>query len=231
MPRENQTWQSVRDEVQLRIQSGLWPMGALLPKEADLAIELGCARVTVNRALRYLAEQGILDRKRKSGTRVAEFPTRNVKFRIPVLRKEIEALGEDYSHALLLREVCPPPPPIRAALQLDNDTALHIQSLHLSGGRPFVFEDRWINNAAVPEAMDADFSSVSANEWLVSHAPLTRGEMSFSAVSLDSVAAEALGVQVGTSALINERRTWDGDRAVTFVTLSYAPGHSVRTSF
>ncbi|MEM6309328.1 MAG: GntR family transcriptional regulator [Pseudomonadota bacterium] len=231
MPRENQTWQSVRDEVRKRIQTGLWPMGALLPKEEDLAIEMGCARVTVNRALRDLAEQGILDRKRKSGTRVAEFPSRNVKFSIPVLRKEIEALGRAYSHTLLLRDVCPPPPPIRAALQLDDTAALHIQSLHMSGGHPFVFEDRWINPTTVPHVMDADFSSISANEWLVSHAPLTRGEMSFSAVSLDHVAAEALGVQVGTSALINERRTWDGDRAVTCVSLSYAPGHSVRTSF
>lgn len=231
MPRENHTWQSVRDEVQRRIQTGLWPMGALLPKEEDLAIEMGCARVTVNRALRDLADQGLLDRKRKSGTRVAEFPTRNVKFRIPILRKEIEALGGDYSYALLLRAVGPPPPPIRAALQLDGETALHVQSLHLSAGRPFVFEDRWINTAAVPDAVDADFSAVSANEWLVSHAPLTRGEMSFSAVSLDAIAAEALGVQTGASALVNERRTWDGDCAVTHVTLFYAPGHSVRTSF
>ena len=231
MPRENQTWQSVRDEVQRRIQSGLWPMGALLPKEEDLAIEMGCARVTVNRALRDLAEQGILDRKRKSGTRVAEFPTRNVKFRIPILRKEIEALGGDYGYALLSRAACAPPPPIRAALQIHDDVALHLQSLHLSDGRPFVFEDRWINPVAAPEAMDADFTSVSANEWLVAHAPLTCGEMTFSAVSLDTFAAEALGVQTGTSALMNERRTWDGERAVTHVTLFYAPGHSLRTSF
>ena len=79
--------------------------------------------------------------------------------------------------------------------------------------------------------MDVDFSSVSPNEWLVRHTPLTRGEMSFSAVSLDVITAEALGVQAGTSALVSERRTWDGDRTVTHVTLSYEPGHSVRTSF
>lgn len=231
MQRENQTWQSVRDEVERRIQTRLWPVGAALPKEEDLAAELGCARVTVNRALRDLADRGILTRKRKSGTRVAEFPTRNVRLSVPVLRKEIEAQGSTYGYALLAQKEAPPPAPIRAALQVGDAPALHLQSLHLANGRPFAFEDRWINLQTVPEAQSVDFERLSANEWLVGHAPLTRGEMSFGATSLDGTMAKTLGAQVGESALTSERRTWNDTQPVTHVTLIYAPGHRIETSF
>ena len=57
-------WRSVHDEVLRRIHAREWAPGSLIPNEADLALEFGCARSTVNRALRTLAEAGLLDRRR-----------------------------------------------------------------------------------------------------------------------------------------------------------------------
>ena len=48
-----------------------WPPGALIPGEEALAQEFGVARATVNRALSELARAGVLERRRKAGTRVA----------------------------------------------------------------------------------------------------------------------------------------------------------------
>ena len=50
-------FQFVRDEVKRRIESRIWPQGSLLPTETQLAEEFNCARATVNRALRELADQ------------------------------------------------------------------------------------------------------------------------------------------------------------------------------
>jgi formimidoylglutamate deiminase len=85
------SWQAVQDEVRRRIAERVWRPGAFIPHEADLAREFGCARATVNRALRELAEEGLLDRRRKAGTRVAVNPIRRARFDIPVIRDEIEA--------------------------------------------------------------------------------------------------------------------------------------------
>ena len=60
-------WQSVHDEVLRRIHTRQWKPGDLIPKEVELAEQLGCARATVNRALRELATEGFLDRRRKAG--------------------------------------------------------------------------------------------------------------------------------------------------------------------
>ena len=65
------SWQAVADEVLARIRRRDWAPGDLIPNEVDLAGEMGCARTTVNRALRHLAEAGYLERRRKAGTRVA----------------------------------------------------------------------------------------------------------------------------------------------------------------
>ena len=69
-----QGWEEIRAEVLRRIERRDWRPGATIPTEEQLAAEFGCARATVNRALRELAEAGVLERRRKAGTRVATHP-------------------------------------------------------------------------------------------------------------------------------------------------------------
>jgi len=67
-------WQDLQSEILNRIQSRHWKPGELIPNEVDLADEFGCARATVNRALRAVADTGLLERRRKAGTRVGFIP-------------------------------------------------------------------------------------------------------------------------------------------------------------
>ena len=110
-------WQSVRGEVLRRIHAREWRPGDMIPNETELATEFGCARATVNRALRSLADSGLLDRRRKAGTRVAEHPVAKATLDIPLIRKEIEARSQKYGYQLIDRTVFRPPPVIRAVLQ------------------------------------------------------------------------------------------------------------------
>lgn len=98
------SFQDVRDEVMRRIEARVWDQGALLPTEADLAEEFGCARATVNRALRELADRGIIDRKRKSGTRVATLPVKQAKLEIATTRRLVEERNATYRYALVSRQ-------------------------------------------------------------------------------------------------------------------------------
>ena len=87
------TWQDVQREVLGRIQNRVWKPGDIIPNEVDLAKEFGCARATVNRALQAVADSGLLDRRRKAGTRVAVNPVRKATLEIPIIRQEIEQRG------------------------------------------------------------------------------------------------------------------------------------------
>ena len=67
------TYRDVKTDILSKITKGAWGPGSLIPSEVELADTYGCARATVNRAMRELADEGIVERRRKAGTRVCGF--------------------------------------------------------------------------------------------------------------------------------------------------------------
>lgn len=53
-----------------RIAAGTWAVGEYLPTEFELAAELHCGRHTISQAITRLVHEGLVERRRKSGTRV-----------------------------------------------------------------------------------------------------------------------------------------------------------------
>ena len=228
-------WRDVRRLVRERIVSREWKPGDAIPNEVDLAAELGCARATVNRALRDLADEGLIDRRRRSGSRVAEAPTRRATFRIPIIAAEIAEKGMVAGYALLRREEAHPPPDVRARMAPPEEAPadlLHLVSVHTADGRPFMLEDRWIDPRAFPLAATADFAATSANEWLVTHAPFDHGEIAFSAAAASESEAGTLAIAPGEPVFTVERVTFsapDAVRALTHVRQVFAPGYAMRS--
>jgi len=223
-------WQSVQAEVLRRIHARIWQPGSQIPNEADLAAEFGCARATVNRALRNLAEAGLLDRRRKAGTRVALQPVAKATLDIPVIRLEVEGRGQRYGYRLMAQAAGPPPPDIAAAMGITEGEALHLVALHLADDAPYALEDRWINLGVVPAAAEAPFDEISGNEWLLAHAPYTHGEIAFSAVLAEAQAIAALACPDPSALFVLDRVTWDQARVVTKVRITYGPGHEMTTA-
>ncbi|MFK7835901.1 MAG: GntR family transcriptional regulator [Sulfitobacter sp.] len=223
-------WQSVQDEVLRRIHAREWSPGDLIPNEADLAVEFGCARSTVNRALRSLADSGLLDRKRKAGTRVAAEPIAKATLDIAVIRHEVEESGRTYGYQLISREMSVPPVSVSGSMKTKaTDALLHVCALHLADDAAYAVEDRWINTDVVPEANGEGFDTLSANEWLMKHAPYTHGDIAFSAVQADKPNADILGVPPQSALFAIDRVTWDNAASVTKVQLLYSPGYKLRT--
>lgn len=221
------TWQWIAAEARRRIAARVWPPGARIPDEADLAAEFGCARATVNRALRELAAAGLLVRRRKAGSFVAAHPVRKATFEIPVIRRDVEARGQRHGYRLIAAETLPAPAAVQARLGLAPQTPmLHLLALHLADGLPFCIEERWLN-PAIPGVAGADFASVSANEWLVRNRPFSGGSITFSADAADPRLAGLLGCAPGAALFAVERATWAGADPITAVRLTYAPGYSV----
>lgn len=224
-------WEEIRAEVLRRIRARDWPPGALIPGEEALAEEFGVARATVNRALRDLAEAGVIERKKRAGTRVAELPVRRARLEIPVIRLDVLGRGLAYGFKLLSDRTAPAPVPVTARLGLPEGTAMrYLETLHLAGGRPYVLETRWLNPAVLPPA-PPDFAQVSVNEWLVTQVSLVSGDIAFTAEPASAREAEVLGVPPGTALLVAERTTHGTAGPVTLVRLAHAPGHRVQMVF
>jgi GntR family transcriptional regulator, histidine utilization repressor len=222
-------WEDIRAEVLRRIRVRDWPPGAMIPTEEDLAVEFGVARATVNRALRELAGAGVLERRRKAGTRVAALPVRKATLDIPVIRQEVEARGQVHSFQVLKQTFMAPPVPIASRLGIAQGLRLlYLETLHLADGRPFAHEVRWLNSEVLPRPLP-DFQSLSANEWLVSHVAYVTGDIAFGAEGANAREAAVLGVAPGTALFITERTTWTAESPITLVRLAHAPGYRVQT--
>lgn len=213
------------------IESRRWRPGDRIPDESDLAESFGCARSTVNRALRELAAAGVLDRKRKGGTRVAIDPARRMFGDIPITRHEVEAAGKTYSADILERLTGALPARLAKRLQVDADTPAHfILTVHKADSQPVLLEHRWVNIEAVPSITDQCFEHISVNEWLIREVTFTSGKLVFQAVNADRLTARQLGVSEGEAVLAGERITRSGRQWITLAELRHAPAYALELS-
>lgn len=224
----NATHQGIREAIRERIIAGEWDLGERIPGEVDLAQEYGCSRTTVNRALQTLADEGVVERKRKGGTRVRPLPLPQAQIRIPIIRQQVEAKGASYTNRIISRQVKAAPAHIRDLMRIsDGCRCVHLRTLHMGDGQPFALEERWVNLDTVPDFENADLDHVSANEWLIKTVPFSRGEVSVSANSANDGMAQILRVKPGAALFAMERTTWLGDHSVTTMKLHYHAGYSL----
>ncbi len=222
------SWADVRDEVRARILNRTYAPGDKLPRDEDLAAELGCARTTVHRAMQDLTLSGLVERKRKGGTHVRADPVTRATFEIPITRLEVEQRGGRYGYHLISRAMEVTPLPIMARLGLPEPARmLRVKALHLADSRPYMVEDRWIDLTSAPEILNVDLSRDSANEWLVRHKPYSRVDVRFHAVNAESDSARHLATEVGQALLVIERTTWIGRDPITTVQAIAAPGYQL----
>ena len=224
------SWQSIHDELRRRIVDGIWQPGDLIPAEEQLAAEFQCARATVNRALRALADSGLLNRRRRVGSRVATEPSRYATLKIDIIRLEVEQRGAKYRHVLTERAQVLAPERVQYRMNLNDDTELlYICNLHMADDRPIIYEERWLNPVVLPGIFDVDFSAISVNEWLVRNVMFTRGDISFCAINLTEREAQLFAADLGEAAFVIERTTWQDEQCITSVRLLHEPGFSMRT--
>lgn len=219
------THHGIREAIRKRIVAGEWKLGELIPGEVEFAEHYGCSRTTVNRALQALAEEGIVERKRKGGTRVRPLPVPQAQLRIPLLREQVQEAGAIYSCRIIEHQVRKAEGDLADGLELGVGEAAYLETIHMADERPFAFETRWINLATVPEFESADLGGLSANEWLVRTVPFTRGDVSLSAAIADAETARHLDIDEGAALFTMERITWLGEASVTAMRLHYAPGY------
>lgn len=214
--------QRILTDLEGKIVSGEWPPGFRLPFEIDLAAQYGCSRMTANKVLTHLAKVGLIERRRKSGSFVAQPAAQSAVLEIHDIEAEVRSLKLAYSYSLIRRVVRKAA--IADAAHLESATrVIDLASIHFAGGRPFCLEERLINLSSVPEAEGVDFSASAPGAWLLKRVPWSAAEHQISATSSAADAARMLDIARGSACLVIERRTWSSTGPVTFVRFTY-PG-------
>jgi GntR family histidine utilization transcriptional repressor len=221
-------YEQIRRALAKPILEGRWAPGVKLPSEHELTALTGVSRMTVNKALHRMADDGLIVRRRKAGTFVAQPADEHAVMKIADLAEEIHAAGHAYGYRLLSRRIRKMPNDVMAALELSrSEPAIALAALHIADGVPAVSEERWISLVTVPSARQADFSTEAPGRFLLSHVAWTRARHTIGAIEADKVLADRLGIARGAACLVVERTTWRERRPVTLARLTY-PGHRHR---
>lgn len=217
-------YEAVKRHVLDAIEAGEYGAGDKLPSENELVRTLQVSRMTVNRALRELTEEGHIVRRAGMGSFVAGRRMRGHAADIISIREELSGRGENWSALVQCLEECTAP--VEISQEFSNGLSarlFHTLVLHSGNGRPVELEDRWVNPEIAPDMLDQDFTDITPTEYLLSVAPLLRAEHVVRAVTPSNHEALLLGICEKTPCLEINRKTWTGSRVASVARLLY-PG-------
>jgi len=190
-----------------------------------LVKQLGCSRMTVNRALRELTAEGLLVRVQGVGSFVAEGQGRTSLFQIHNIADEIAARNHQHRAEVLVLES------IRAdsiqSLQMqvqEGHPLFHSIIVHYENDIPVQVEDRLVNAYLVSDYLNQDFTRITPNAYLMANAPITEGEHIVKAILASAQESKWLKINKTEPCLFIQRRTWSNKNLISSARLIY-PGN------
>jgi GntR family histidine utilization transcriptional repressor len=221
-------YEQVKSHVRQTIESGARQAGDRLPSELDLVAALGVSRMTVNRALRELASEGLVTRVSGVGTFVAEAKPQSTLLMIAHIGDEIRSRGHEYRYDTVLAQRETAPATVSNALSLaPGASVFHVICVHRENGLPVQLEDRYVNPSIAPAFLEQDFAVVRPSEYLFETVPAHDVEHIVDAARPTHAEAEWLEIHDDEPCLTLVRRTWTSGIAVTFARFVH-PGSRYR---
>lgn len=218
----------VKQLVLDRIHSGEWPPNFRVPSENELVAELGVSKMTANRALRELANEGELVRIRGLGSFVAERKGYSELFEVRNIADEITERGHRYEANVVLLQAERASPDTADKLDIPIGTEVfHSIIVHSENDVPVQLEDRFVNPAMAKDYMVQDFAAITPNVYLTREAPLSGAEHIVEAAMPQPWECKLLIIMPSEPCLTIRRRTWSGEAVVSSARLVY-PGTRYR---
>lgn len=237
-------YQRIKNAILDNIHSGKWQAGNSISTEMALAKEFGVSRMTVNRALKELSEERVLERRQGSGTFVAQQQFNHTFVEVRNIAQDLKSANRDYQAQVLSKRAITASmldDELRRKFSID-EAVLHseaneadstinsteaailyeVKIIHFADGQPIQFEERWVDAVKVPKFIEQDFSVVNTSDYLIAKSPLERGSYTIRALAAPDEVASALQITVQSPTLVLRRQTYSAGQVLTFVKMWHA---------
>jgi GntR family histidine utilization transcriptional repressor len=217
-------YQQIKRTIQHKIAAGEWTAGQKLPSENELVVALDVSRMTINRALRELTQQGLINRVHGLGSFIAETPRHASLIELQDIAHEIEQRGKRHTSRVLAQETVAATAVVAEKMGvLVAAPVYYLCAVHLQNDTPLQLEMRYVNPEAMPGFVYQDFTMGTSTAYLLKQFQPDEMEHIVRACLPDAYACEQLLMTAGEPCLQLDRRTWKNDQVITCVTLTY-PG-------
>ncbi|WP_425144835.1 GntR family transcriptional regulator [Deinococcus sp.] len=200
----------VAQELRRWLKSDAARAGTALPSERDLAQQLGVSRVTVRQALALLTTQGLLERRRGSGTFILPGRIEHPLGTLTSFSDDMRARGQMPGAKILDFSLTRAGPQEAMTLSLGASSRVYrIRRLRTADAAPLAVESSVLPEERVGELSPEGLTDASLYELLSSRGLLpVRALRHLRAVNADQEYAALLGVRLGAALLMTERVSW-----------------------
>ena len=215
-------YQQIKNTIKSKIRNGNWNAGQKLPSENELVDALGVSRMTINRALRELTQDGLINRVHGIGSFIADAPRHASLIELKDIAIEIEQSEKHHSSRVLSLSREKAGAEIALQMQVEVGKALYfLNAIHSQDDIPIQLESRYVNPELMPDFLKQDFTRATSTSYLLKQFRPDEMEHIVRAVMPDEQAREMLLIDDSEPCLQLSRRTWKKDQVVTYVTMTY----------
>jgi GntR family transcriptional regulator, histidine utilization repressor len=218
-------YQAVKSFLKNGLAQGRWVPGTLMPSESELVRQFGLSRMTVNRALRELQAEGMIERLQGVGTFAAQLSRVASQLTIRDIHEEIEARGHRH-HAKVIfvrQESVTAKMAEQFGLEIGS-SVYHSVIVHHDNGVAIQCEDRLVNPICAPDYLKVDFTQTTPTAYLLAVAPFWQAQYTIESCLPTKQQANWLGVDGHLPCLVVVRRTLGRGLPITLGRLIH-PGH------
>ena len=217
-------YQQLKDFIIEQISSGELQPTDRVPSENELVETKSVSRMTANRALRELNDEGYVERVAGRGTFVSDYRARSHLLEVQNIADEIAGRGHTHSSSVLRQSLQRARGEIAKALHVEQGTdVFHLLLVHSENDSPIQVEDRYVLASFAPDCLQQDFVSTTPSAYLTGVAPLQEAEQAVRASVPNLMIRQQLNMADDEPTLVVLRRTWSEGRPVTFARLHH-PG-------
>ena len=217
-------YMQVKRHILTNIGSGKWTASSRVPSENEIVKSFGVSRMTANRALRELQDEGVLVRVAGVGTFVAEARPQTHPLEVRNIADEIRERGGTHRAEPISLTKLKASDSLAADFGVAPRTELYCSLIvHHENEHPIQLEERCVLPRCAPDYLKMDFSRITPNEYLTKTAPLQEAQHILRAVMPDERTRGLLAMKRGEPCLLVMRRTWSGG-VIASVARLYHPG-------
>jgi GntR family histidine utilization transcriptional repressor len=210
----------IKQFLEQQIKSGQWPPGTRIPTEHSLTDTFSVSRMTARRAVKELADAGLLTRTPGKGTFVSKPETDPPVFKIEDVITKVQAAGT-YSHRVLSMDAIQATSEIAHLMQVQTNTVIfQLTIVHLNQDRPVQLQSLCVNCSFAPALLKQKFTKITPDAYLNWLCLPSKTDYQLKAVvpSASQRLALALTSQDSPLCMQLSRRHWVGADVVSFST-------------
>jgi len=217
-------YQQLKDFIIEQIATGELQPTDRVASENELVESKNVSRMTANRALRELNDEGYVERVAGKGTFVSDYRSRSDLLEVQNIADEIMRRGHTHTSRVLRQSLQHAQGEVAKALHVEQGTGVfHLLLVHSENLQPIQVEDRYVLASFAPDCLKQDFELQTPSAYLTGVAPLQEAEQAVQASMPKRAIRQHLGMPDDEASLVIIRRTWSSGRPVTFARLHH-PG-------